>query len=240
MCKAKSRKRWNRADNPLYVVAKNKRPNSDSNSVGLFSTLTALRAVLLLYGAGGGGLTHLCSSLNFPAFLAGIKIWAVCCFTGYCFVGYTDGGFSGDPLLSQWLHCALGRTCRLVLFVLFIACPALGEHLKGSGTYMACDSYFSSPILFLCLKKRGIYAIGTLKSIHRGVLDVKTFWVENSQKLTKKGEMLFARFGNMAFVQWWDSRVVLFLTTIHLKIGRIEYRCVWRVSRLRPKVSVVG
>ena len=131
--------------------------------------------------------------VDFPVFLAGINIWAVCCFIGYFFVGYTDGVFSGDQLLSQWLHCALERTCRLVLFVLFIACPALDEHLKGSGTYMACDSYFSSPILQLCLKKRGVYAVGTLKSIHRGVLDVKKLWVVNGQKLAEKGEMLFAR-----------------------------------------------
>lgn len=112
----------------------------------------------------------------------------------------------------------------MVLFVLFIACPELKAHLYNSGTYMACDSYFSSPILFLCLKARGIYAVGTLKSIHRGVQNAKDYWASSKKSVDKKGDMIFARFGNMAFVKWWDSKVVLFLTTIHLRIGREKYR----------------
>ncbi|CAN0416793.1 unnamed protein product [Pylaiella littoralis] len=72
----------------------------------------------------------------------GLKLWAVACFSGYCFASYTDGGFVGDPKLRKWADCPLGRTCRMVLFVLFGACPNLAEQLLQSGTYVAMDNFF--------------------------------------------------------------------------------------------------
>jgi len=66
---------------------------------------------------------------------------------------FTDGGFVGDPMLREWDSCPLGRTWRMVLFVFFGACPLLAEQLQESGTYVAMDKFFASPILFLCLRR---------------------------------------------------------------------------------------
>lgn len=149
--------------------------------------------------------------------LSGIKIWGVACHTGYCFVGYSDAGFTGDPNLREWADCPLGRICRMVLFVLFHACQALATQLDGSGTYMATDSYFTSPILFACLAERyKMYAVGTLKSNIRGLSVAKDFWAHRGRSTRKKGDMCFARFGNMVFTQWMDSKQVLFLSTVHI------------------------
>ena len=68
---------------------------------------------------------------------------------------FTDGGFVGDPMLREWDSCPLGRTWRMVLFVFFGACPLLAEQLQESGTYVAMDKFFASPILFLCLLLQG-------------------------------------------------------------------------------------
>ena len=56
----------------------------------------------------------------------------------------------------------------MVLFVLFRACPLLARQLLGSGTYVAIDNFFTSPILILCLILQGVFAVGTLKEIRRG------------------------------------------------------------------------
>ena len=53
----------------------------------------------------------------------------------------------------------------MVLFVLFGACPVLAEQLRESGTYVAMDNFFTSPILFLCLLVQGVFAVGTLREI---------------------------------------------------------------------------
>ncbi|CAN0032695.1 unnamed protein product [Pylaiella littoralis] len=147
----------------------------------------------------------------------GLKLWAVACFTGYCFLSYTDGGFVGDPKLRGWASCPLGRTCRMVLFVLFGACDEFATQLRQSGTYMAMDNFFSSPILFLCLLWHGIFAVGTLKDIHRGASQAVQYWTVTRQTPRKKGDMVFARFGFLAFAQWKDSKLVRLLSTIHVK-----------------------
>lgn len=151
------------------------------------------------------------------ACVPGIKVWAVACFTGYCFVGYTDGGFTGDPKLRAWADCPLGRTCRMVLFVLFGACPALAAQLLlFPGTHIAMDNFFTSPILFLCLYWNGVFAVGTLRQIHRGATDAVRYWTVTKQAPKKKGQMVFARFGFLSFVQWKDSALVSSLSTIHV------------------------
>lgn len=150
-------------------------------------------------------------------FYPGLKLWAVACFTGYCFLSYTDGGFVGDPKLRGWASCPLGRTCRMVLFVLVGACDEFATQLRQSGTYIAMDNFFSSPILFLCLLWHGIFAVGTLKDIHRGASQAVQYWTVTRQTPRKKGEMVFARFGFLAFAQWKDSKLVRLLSTIHVK-----------------------
>lgn len=61
--------------------------------------------------------------------LSGVKIWGVACWSGFCSCGFTNGGFIGDPRLREWATCPLGRTTRMVLIVLFHACPTLGRSL---------------------------------------------------------------------------------------------------------------
>lgn len=147
---------------------------------------------------------------------AGLKLWAVACYTGYCFASYTDGGFVGDPKLREWASCPLGRTCRMVLFVLFGACPALAGQLQGSGTHVAMDNFFTSPILFLCLLLQGIFAVGTLREIHRGASHAVRYWRATRQTPKERGDMAFARFGLLNFTQWKDKRLVRLLSTIHV------------------------
>ena len=86
-----------------------------------------------------------------------------------------------------------------------------------SGVYMACDNYFTSPILFMCLLWHGVYAVGTLRENHRGSKEAIRYWTLTKQHPRKKGEMAFARFGFLAFSQWIDSKLVRFLSTIHIR-----------------------
>lgn len=120
-------------------------------------------------------------------------------------------------MLRQWDACPLGRTCRMVLFVLFGACPEFSKQLFRSGIYMACDNYFTSPILFMCLVWHGVYAVGTLRENRRGSKEAMRYWGITKQSMKKKGDMSFARFGFLVFTQWWDSKKVKFLSTAHIK-----------------------
>lgn len=120
-------------------------------------------------------------------------------------------------MLRQWATCPLGRTCRMVLFVLFVACEEFSTQLLRSGIYMACDNYFTSPILFMCLVWHGVYAVGTLRENHRGSKEAMQYWTMTNQSVKKKGDMSFARFGFLVFTQWVDSKLVKFLSTIHIK-----------------------
>lgn len=166
-----------------------------------------------------GNAHHVTRSLACPRFFSGLKLWAVACFSGYSFASYTDGGFVGDPKLRKWADCPLGRTCRMVLFVLFGACPNLAEQLLQSGTYVAMDNFFSSPVLFNCLFWCGLFAVGTLKDIHRGASQAVRYWTTTKQTPRQKGDMAFARFGFLTFTQWKDSKLVRLLSTIHVNKG---------------------
>ncbi|CAM9689964.1 unnamed protein product, partial [Hapterophycus canaliculatus] len=81
------------------------------------------------------------------------------------------------------------------------------RHLRGDG------QHFTSPILFLCLFWCGIFAVGTLRTIHRGAKHAVRYWSASRQK----GDMSFARYGFLSFAQWKDSRLVHFISTIHVK-----------------------
>ena len=77
----------------------------------------------------------------------------------------------------------------MVLFVLFGACPVLAEQLRESGTYVAMDNFFTSPILFLCLLLQGVFAVGTLREIHRGASHAVRYWKATRQTPKKRGDM---------------------------------------------------
>lgn len=146
-----------------------------------------------------------------------MKLWAVACSTGYCFLSYTDGGFVGDPNLRRWASCPLGRVCRRVLFVLFGACKIFAAQLRNSGIYVAMDDYFASTILLLCLFRRGGFGVGTLRGNRRGAKHAVRYWAASRQPVKKKREMSFARYGFLAFVRWKDAKLVNFISTIHVK-----------------------
>ena len=137
-------------------------------------------------------------------------------------MGFTDGRYLGDPNLRSFADCPLGRTCRMVLFVLFHACDAFRARLEGSGVMLACDNFFTSPILFLCLATWGVFAVGTLRSNLRGAADAKAWMAQNSEEMTSKcrlrsrSQMLFVRMGDLAFTLWKDSKDIFFATTIHI------------------------
>lgn len=85
----------------------------------------------------------------------------------------------------------------MVLCVLFHACDALAKQLDGSGTYMATDGYFTSPILFSRLAERyKVYAVGTLQGNVRGLSVTGNFWGYRG-RTTRKDNICCARYGNM-------------------------------------------
>ncbi|CAN0414963.1 unnamed protein product [Hapterophycus canaliculatus] len=79
------------------------------------------------------------------------------------------------------------------------------------------DNYFASPILLLCLFWRGVFGVGTLRGNHRGAKHAVWYWAASRQSVKKRGDMSFARYGFLAFVQWKDSKLVNFISTIHVK-----------------------
>lgn len=73
------------------------------------------------------------------------------------------------------------------------------------------------PFLFMCLLYHGVYAVGTLRDTHRGAKEALRYWSVTKQHVTQKGGMSFARFGHIVFTQWQDSKLVRFLSTIHIR-----------------------
>lgn len=146
--------------------------------------------------------------------LSGVKMWAVCDPQGYCLTSSVDGGMKGDPRLRQWYNCPLGRTARTVLWVLLHACEELGQQIQGSGVYMAMDNFFTSPTLFECLQTHDVFAVGTCRANRTS--GATSYWQSRERTLTKRGEMIFGRSGEMVFVQWRDSRDIIWCSTIHI------------------------
>ena len=97
--------------------------------------------------------------------------------------------------------------------------------MKDSGIMLACDNFFTSLILFLCLAACGIFAVGILRSNLRGAAEAKAWLRENNEEvnnsgllkmLLKRSQMVFARMGDIAFTLWKDSKDVFFASTIHI------------------------
>lgn len=125
-----------------------------------------------------------------------------------------DGGFNGDPKIRDWFNCPLGRTTRHVLYVLLDACKEFKDKIDGSGVHVAMDNFFTSPTLFECLASHGIFAVGTCRKDRTA--GAVPFWESLDRRLLERGDMHFARSGNIAFVQWLDSKDVILCSTIHI------------------------
>lgn len=76
------------------------------------------------------------------------------------------------------------------------------------------DIYFTSPMLFISLaRKFKVYAIGTLGGIHKGVTAADDFRAFMGKTVKDTGDMCLARLGDITFVQWQTSRLILYLFT---------------------------
>ena len=93
---------------------------------------------------------------------AGIKGWAICCPSGYCYVQSIDGGFTGDKKLRRYEGCPLGRSARTVLYVLLESCPTFSEKIINSGVTVAMDKVFTGAALLRSLATRDNFAVGAV------------------------------------------------------------------------------
>lgn len=144
---------------------------------------------------------------------------------------YVDGGGRGDPLLRDHANKELGRIPTMVLFILFEACPALKEHMEGSGRILVMDNYFCSPLLLLCLRQHNIYGVGTLRSERIGISGAERFWGRTGAQISARGDMRVAHTTDSRFplqlVEWVDSKRVMIGSTVHIFDGDgdgVEYR----------------
>ncbi|CAB1104775.1 unnamed protein product [Ectocarpus sp. CCAP 1310/34] len=144
----------------------------------------------------------------------GMKQYAASDRNGYCLINSIDGSFKGDPSLGPLEDCPLGKTTRHVLHVLLEECETLRGKLVGSGVFIAMANYFTSPTLFACLASHDIFAVATCRSPRTcGALP---YMESLGHTIPNRGDMTFCRSGEMAFVQWRDSKEILLYSTVHI------------------------
>lgn len=69
----------------------------------------------------------------------------------------------------------------------------LAKQIRHSHVMLACDNFFTSPMLFLSLAAHRIYAVCTLSSTLRGAAAAKKWWVENEKKSSGGNDTLSLR-----------------------------------------------
>ena len=138
------------------------------------------------------------------------------CPSGRVYVQVVDGGSWGDKELRRTEKCPLGRTTRMVLHVLLKSCRAFGRQIDGSGVSIAMDNYFTSATLLLCLASHDIFAVGTVRENRIGMDGALQFWAESDMSTVDRADMLFARNGHLTVVEWIDSKVVHFMSSMHI------------------------
>ncbi|CAB1112975.1 unnamed protein product [Ectocarpus sp. CCAP 1310/34] len=143
----------------------------------------------------------------------GMKLLAACDITGYCLTSSVDGGMKGDPKLRPYMDCPLGRATRHVLHVLLGECGVLRQKIDGSGVFIAMDNYFTSPTVFECLASYDIFAVGTCRADRTAGADA---YLESlGRTIPNRGDMNLCRSGQVACVQWADSKGIFLISTIH-------------------------
>lgn len=75
----------------------------------------------------------------------------------------------GTQVLHPWSTFPLGRTLKLLLFLLLAVCTEFARHLEGSRAVLAADKYYMSPLLLLCLAHHTIFELGAVKSNKNGI-----------------------------------------------------------------------
>lgn len=76
------------------------------------------------------------------------------------------------------------------------------------------DNYFTSPTLFECLATHDIFALGTCR-LDRTAGAVQ-FWDSLDRNVHERGQMIFARSGEIAIVQWENSKDLILCSSIYI------------------------
>ena len=80
---------------------------------------------------------------------------------------------------------------------------------------VAIDRYFTFSVLFFCLMKHNVFCVGTVQRNRRGMRGAEHAFKTRCSRLKAKGDMNFVRSGELAAVEWKDSKVN-FLSIIHV------------------------
>lgn len=148
---------------------------------------------------------------------AGLNMSGVCCSTGYAFAGFWRCGLLWRSLTASVVGLPNGKDVQDGNFGMFHACRAFADQLKESGTYVAMDNFFTSPILLPVIGHRlRSFVVGTSTSNRRRASDAQNVWKLLGLSIRRQGEINSARFGNLCFVQWRDSKAAHFLSTTHM------------------------
>ena len=81
---------------------------------------------------------------------------------------------------------------------------------------MAMDRYFTFPVIFSCLMKHNVFCVGTVQRNRRGMRGAEHAFKTRCSRLKAKGDMNFVRSGELVAVEWKDSKVVNFFSTINV------------------------
>ena len=86
----------------------------------------------------------------------------------------------------------------------------LVEGLENNGHHLYCDSFYSSPALFIDLRELGFGACGTVRLNRKGLPKR----IKSECKMSK-GEVKSVKRNGLLFLKWMDKRAATMITTIH-------------------------